>query len=244
MLTNNEVKLINSLVKKKFRQKYNKFIVEGVKITTEVLKSRIKVHKVFTTENVFEGFNVDSELITESELKKISLSVHPNTALALCEIPAEKKIQTEGFIIALDNLRDPGNFGTIIRMADWFGIEQIVCSKQTVDLYNPKVLQSSMASFLRVQVNYTDLSEFLPAYPHHVLGTFMEGENLYKTKLPNNGILLMGNEASGISEKLLPHIHHKISIPRQGKLQQAESLNVAMATSIILGERSARSYRI
>lgn len=242
MLTNNEVKLINSLVKKKFRQKYNKFIVEGIKITDEVLKSKIKVHKVFATELIFEGFESVIELITESELKKISQLVHPNTALALCEIPEPKEIRTDGFIIALDDVRDPGNLGTIVRMADWFGIDQIICSNETVDLYNPKVLQSSMASFLRVNVNYTDLDQFLSNYPHPVMGTFMEGENIYKTKFPENGLMIMGNEANGISEKLFPYITQKITIPRQGSIQQTESLNVAMALSIILGERASGFY--
>lgn len=242
MLTNNEVKLINSLVRKKFRQKYNKFIVEGIKITDEVLKSKIKVHKIFATELIFEKFESVTELITESELKKISQTVHPNTVLALCEIPEPKEIKTDGFIIALDDVRDPGNLGTIVRMADWFGIDQIICSNETVNLYNPKVLQSSMASFLRVNVNYTDLDQFLSHYPHPVLGTFMEGENIYKTKFPENGLMIMGNESNGISEKLYQHITRKISIPRQGSVQQTESLNVAMALSIILGERASGFY--
>lgn len=242
MLTNNEVKLINSLVKKNFRQKYNKFIVEGIKITDEVLKSKIKVHKVYSTELIFEGFESATELITESELKKISQTVHPNTVLALCEIPEPKEIKTDGFIIALDDVRDPGNLGTIVRMADWFGIDQIICSNETVDLYNPKVLQSSMASFLRVNVNYKDLDQFLSNYPYQVLGTFMEGENIYKTKFPENGLIIMGNESNGISEKLFQYITKKVTIPRQGSIQQTESLNVAMALSIILGERASGFY--
>lgn len=242
MLTNNEVKLINSLVRKKFRQKYNKFIVEGIKITDEVLKSKIKVHKVYSTELIFKEFESVTELITESELKKISQTVHPNTVLALCEIPEPKEIKTDGFIIALDDVRDPGNLGTIVRMADWFGIDQIICSNETVDLYNPKVLQSSMASFLRVNVNYTDLDQFLSNYMHPVLGTFLEGENIYKTKFPENGLMVMGNESNGISEELFQHITHKVTIPRQGSIQQTESLNVAMALSIILGERASGFY--
>lgn len=240
MLSNNEVKLINSLVKKKFRQKYNKFIVEGVKIIEELQETKIKVHKIYTTELVFDKYNSITELITESELKRISQLVHPNKALALCEIPKEKEILAGGFIIALDNIRDPGNLGTIIRLADWFGISQIVCSDQTVDLYNPKVIQSSMASFLRVKVSYTDLTKFLKSYPHPVLGTFMAGESIYKANFPENGLMLFGNEANGISDDLLTFIDRKISIPRYGSLQQTESLNVAMAMGIILGERISR----
>lgn len=243
MLTNNDTKLINSLVKKKFRQKYNKFVVEGVKNIKEVLNSSIYVEKIYSIDDTFNDFPSKNVLITERELKKISQLVTPNTALAVCEIPQEKNIQKNGFIIALDDIRDPGNLGTIIRMADWFGIQQIVCSKETVDLYNPKVIQSTMGSFIRVQINYTDLEEFFETYSHPILGTFMDGENLYKTKLPEKAVLLMGNEANGISEKLESFVTQRLSIPRMGKLQQTESLNVAMATSIILGERASTMFR-
>lgn len=243
MLTNNDTKLINSLVKKKFRQKYNKFVVEGVKNIKEVLNSSIYVEKIYSIDDTFDDYPSKNVLITERELKKISQLVTPNTALAVCEIPQEKKIQKNGFIIALDDIRDPGNLGTIIRMADWFGIQQIVCSKETVDLYNPKVIQSTMGSFIRVQINYTDLEQFFETYSHPILGTFMDGENLYKTSLPENAVLLMGNEANGISEKLESFVTQRLSIPRMGKLQQTESLNVAMATSIILGERASTMFR-
>lgn len=243
MLTNNDTKLINSLVKKKFRQKYNKFVVEGVKNIKEVLNSSIYVEKIYSIDDTFNDFPSKNVLITERELKKISQLVTPNTALAVCEIPQEKNIQKNGFIIALDDIRDPGNLGTIIRMADWFGIQQIVCSKETVDSYNPKVIQSTMGSFIRVQINYTDLEEFFETYSHPILGTFMDGENLYKTKLPEKAVLLMGNEANGISEKLESFVTQRLSIPRMGKLQQTESLNVAMATSIILGERASTMFR-
>lgn len=243
MLTNNDTKLINSLVKKKFRQKYNKFVVEGVKNIKEVLNSSIYVEKIYSIDDTFDDYPSKNVLITERELKKISQLVTPNTALAVCEIPQEKKIQKNGFIIALDDIRDPGNLGTIIRMADWFGIQQIVCSKETVDLYNPKVIQSTMGSFIRVQINYTDLEQFFETYSHSILGTFMDGDNLYKTTLPENAVLLMGNEANGISEKLESFVTQRLSIPRMGKLQQTESLNVAMATSIILGERASTMFR-
>lgn|SRR5690554_5118228 len=243
MLTNNDTKLINSLVKKKFRQKYNKFVVEGVKNIKEVLNSSIYVEKIYSIDDTFNDFPSKNILISERELKKISQLVTPNTALAVCEIPQEKNIQKNGFIIALDDIRDPGNLGTIIRMADWFGIQQIVCSKETVDLYNPKVIQSTMGSFIRVQINYTDLEKFFETYSHPILGTFMDGENLYKTSLPENAVLLMGNEANGISEKLESFVTQRLSIPRMGKLQQTESLNVAMATSIILGERASTMFR-
>ena len=244
MLTNKDAKIIISLAKKKFRQKYNKFTVEGIKNIQEVLNSSINVHKIYTTDLIFEGFENISELITEKELRKISQQVQPNTALAVCEIPKEKTIQDEGFLLALDDVRDPGNLGTIIRLADWFGIEQIICSKETVDLYNSKVIQSSMGSFLRVQLNYIDLNEFVSNYKHPILGAFMEGENIYTSTFPKQAILLMGNEANGISTELNAFVTQKISIPRMGKLQQTESLNVAMATGIILGEIASRNFKI
>lgn len=236
MLTNNDSKLINSLVKKKFRQKYNKFIVEGVKIIDELLRNGYGIEKIYTTELFSTDSDVAQILISENELKKISQLVQPNTALALCEMPQQKELNLNGLVIALDDIRDPGNLGTIIRLADWFGVEQIICSHETVDMYNPKVIQSTMASFTRVQVNYVDLKEVFSNYKNPVLGTFMEGENVYKSELPKDAILLMGNEANGISQELIPFISDKITIPRFGKLQQTESLNVAMATGILLSE--------
>lgn len=242
MLTNNESKLINSLVKKKFRQKYNKFIVEGVKIIDELLKSPYKIHKIYTTQAIFETNSVEQIIISENELKKISQLVQPNTALALCEIPKEKEPNLNGFIIALDDIRDPGNLGTIIRLADWFGIEQIICSQETVDMYNPKVIQATMGSFTRVQVNYVDLKQVFSNYKNPVFGTFMDGTNIYKSALPEDCILLMGNEANGISDELTSYISDRITIPRFGRLQQTESLNVAMATGIMLSVNAASKF--
>lgn len=242
MLTNNDSKLINSLVKKKFRQKYNKFTVEGVKIIQELLKNGYAVDKIYTTELFSTNADVNQILISENELKKISQLVQPNTALALCEIPQKKELNLNGLVIALDDIRDPGNLGTIIRLADWFGVEQIICSKETVDLYNQKVIQSTMASFTRVQVNYVNLKEVFSNYKNPILGTFMDGENIYKTDFPTDAIIVMGNEANGISDELLPFISDKITIPRFGKLQQTESLNVAMATGILLSEYASKIY--
>lgn len=243
MLTNNDSKLIHSLVKKKFRQKYNKFVVEGVKNIKEVINSSIQIDTIYTTEEIFAPKNFQCKTIHAKDLKKISQLVSPNVALAVCEIPAPQPIQKEGFILALDDVRDPGNLGTILRMADWFGIDQIICSEQTVDLYNPKVIQASMSSFLRVQVNYVDLGSFFSSYEHPILGTFMEGENVYQTQFPTQGVLLMGNEANGISENLCQMVTQKITIPRLGNLQATESLNVAMATSMILGERASALFK-
>ncbi|MDD3772330.1 MAG: RNA methyltransferase [Weeksellaceae bacterium] len=243
MLTNKDAKLINSLLKKKYRQKYNKFVVEGIKNVTEVLESSVKVHRIFSTENLFPDYESITEIISLNELKKISQQITPNMVLALCELPDEKKIQSDKLILVLDDVRDPGNLGTIIRTADWFGIRQIVCSKETVDVFNPKVIQSSMASFTRVQLNYVDLKDFFEQYKYPVLGAFMDGNSIYSTFLPQNAALLMGNEANGISDELLPYITQKISIPLLSEIQQTESLNVAMAMGIILGEMASQKLR-
>lgn len=243
MLTNNDAKLINSLAKKKFRQKYNKFIVEGIKTVQEVLNSSWKVEKIYTVEDIFPDARHLCEFITETELKKISQLVQPNTVLAVCGIPKENQIQENGFIIGLDDIRDPGNLGTIIRMADWFGIEQIICSHETVDVYNPKVIQASMGSFTRVQINYVNLHKFLSHYRHTILGTFMEGENIYQMEFPQDALLLMGNEANGISPENFSLLNRKITIPRLGNKQSTESLNVAMATGIILGQRASQFFK-
>lgn len=242
MLTNNETKLINSLVKKKFRQKYNKFIVEGVKIIEEAVQSELEIHKIFTTDDIFSSRKESTSLVSERDLKKISQLVQPNKALALCEIPEEKPLKTEGFILVLDDIRDPGNLGTIIRLADWFGIEQIICSTETVDLYNPKVIQSTMGSFLRVRVNYMNLNSFFENYPYPVLGTFMEGENIYQSQIPDKAAMVMGNEANGISPEIVSFVSRKITIPQMGNTQKTESLNVAMAAGILLGERASRKF--
>jgi TrmH family RNA methyltransferase len=136
----------------------------------------------------------------------------------------------------LDDIRDPGNLGTIIRLCDWFGVTQLLCSKETVDLYNPKVIQSTMGSVSRVQVNYVDLDAFISETTLPVFGTFMDGNNIYKEQLPSEGILIFGNEANGISSTLEQNIKNRIAIPRFGNLQQTESLNVATATAIFLSE--------
>jgi TrmH family RNA methyltransferase len=138
--------------------------------------------------------------------------------------------------LALDNIKDPGNMGTIIRLCDWFGISKIICTEETVDIYNPKVVQATMGSLARVQVEYTNLTAYLKATDLEIFGTFMDGENIYKKELPTSGILVMGNEANGISSEIEKLITQKIAIPRFGNLQQTESLNVATATAIFLSE--------
>ncbi|MBQ0147465.1 MAG: RNA methyltransferase [Flavobacteriaceae bacterium] len=238
MLSNNVIKIITSLSSKKYRQKYNLFIVEGVKNIGEVIKSSIKVKELFITEDLWpDETAIKKTFIEEKDLKKISFLTTPNVGLALCELPSDPKLTNfEGLAIALDDIRDPGNLGTIVRLADWFGVENILCTKESVDLYNPKVIMSTMGSFSRVNVHYINLAEYLKEYKGPIFGTFMEGDSIYENILPQEGILVMGNEANGICKEIEKLTNHKISIPFFGNKGNTESLNVAVATSVILGE--------
>ncbi len=235
MLSKSQIKLITSLKQKKYRLQHGFFVVEGVKTIKELLQSHLALHTLYTTET----FNIDAKdevLISEAELKRISFLSTPNKALAIFKIPEPKKIEINNLIVALDAVRDPGNLGTIIRLCDWFGVKELVCSKETVDCFNPKVIQATMGSITRVNVSYVDLVLFLSESKSSIFGAFMEGETIYKTKLPTEGILVMGNEANGISKEIEAAISEKISIPRFGDLQATESLNVATATAILLSE--------
>lgn len=237
MVSKNQIKLISSLQQKKQRQVHKLFFAEGIKVVQELLFSNFELEHLFTTEAIFtEILSSKQTLITDIELKKISALTTPNTCLALFKIPETKKVQEKGLLLALDDIRDPGNLGTILRLCDWFGIQQLVCSKETVDLYNPKVVMATMGSIARVNVTYLDLNEFLKNTKLPVFGTFMDGKNIYKEKLPNEGIIIMGNEANGISKEIENNIKNRLTIPRFGDLQQTESLNVATATAIILSE--------
>lgn len=240
MLTKNQIKLIASLGQKKFRMQHQLFVVEGKKGVEEFLKSDLVLHQLFATIDDFECDSTKFNLVTETELKKISSLTTPQTALALFEIPKPKAIEKTGLILALDAVRDPGNLGTIIRLCDWFGIVQLVCSNTTVDCYNSKVVQATMGSLTRVQIAYVDLETFLKSSQAQKMGAFMDGTNVYKTNLPKNGILVLGNEANGISASIEILMDQKISIPRFGNLQATESLNVATATAILLSEFSRR----
>jgi TrmH family RNA methyltransferase len=234
-LSKNHLKLITSLRQKKYRQKHKMFVVEGVKVVKEFLNSPFELHQLFCVHATFES--VDSVIqISEAELKKASHLVNPNKVLAIFKIPDDQKVGSSGLILGLDAINDPGNLGTIIRLCDWFGVGQIVCSKDTVDCYNSKVVQASMGSLTRVALNYLDLDEFLKETKLPVFIADMNGENVYTSELPTEGILVMGNEANGISEVISELATHVLSIPRFGKIQQTESLNVATATAILLSE--------
>ena len=233
MISKNQIKNITRLKQKKYRQQEGLFIAEGRKVIKEFLNSTFKLVDLFTTET----FDVDQEvIISENDLKKISCLTTPNKALAVFKIPEDLNIQSDGLILALDSVRDPGNLGTIIRLCDWFGVDQLVCSQETVDCYNPKVVQATMGSLTRVAIHYVDLEDYLQKADLPVFGAFMEGKDVYKSKMPKAGVLVLGNEANGISKAIEACVTDKISIPRFGALQATESLNVATAGAILLSE--------
>ncbi|WP_430613910.1 TrmH family RNA methyltransferase [Flavobacterium sp. JP2137] len=240
MVTKNQIKLIKSLQQKKYRKQHQLFLAEGVKVIQELVNSNLKLQQLFCTEAI--DVAVDPAVvvrITESELEKMTALNTANNCLALFEIPQPDQSAIEGLVVVLDEVRDPGNMGTIIRLCDWFGIRHLVCSPQTVDVYNPKVIQATMGSITRVSVVYQELEHFLEqAAAQPIFGTFMDGDSIYKQDLPASGIIVMGNEANGISQSVEALVNKRIAIPRFGDLQQTESLNVAMATAIVLSEFS------
>lgn len=233
MISNKQTKLITSLKQKKYRDKHRLFVAEGPKVISEFLAENFTLQWLFSVE---ESSQENHFLIAESDLKKISFLKTPNTSLAVFKIPEKTTLPSSGLIVVLDALRDPGNLGTIIRLCDWFGVEHLICSPDTADAYNPKVVQSSMGSLGRVKIHYQDLDEFLQKNSLPVYGGFMDGKNIYHENLPTEGILIVGNEANGISETISKFVTHAVSIPRFGKLQKTESLNVATATAILLSE--------
>lgn len=236
MLTKNQIKLISSLSQKKSRSQQQMFVVEGKKGISEFLESSFELSHLYAISDDFSVQDDKFTIITEAELKKISNLTTPNHAVALFKIPKGVAVDASQLVLALDDVRDPGNLGTIIRLCDWFGIEHVVCSEATVDCYNPKVVQATMGSMTRVSIHYLDLKSFLEASELPKFGAFMEGDTVYNQLLPNQGILVMGNEANGISSGIETLIDKKISIPHFGNLKAAESLNVATATAILLSE--------
>ncbi len=237
MLSKQQIKLINGIKKKKLRIDHKLFIAEGVKVVEEFLQSEFKPFKVFCTDDYSNPFSIRNlQIVSEKELKSISDFSNPNQILGLFEIPSEPEIITSGLTLVLDEINDPGNLGTIIRLSDWFGIDQIICSKNTVDCYNQKVVQASMGSLSRISIIYTNLIPFLKKDKRKIYGALLQGKNVYQCELDKNSILIMGNEANGISTKVLNLISNQISIPQFGKIKKTESLNVATATAILLSE--------
>jgi TrmH family RNA methyltransferase len=233
MLSINQKKYLNSLKQKKYRNQHSSFIVEGEKMVNELVASDFEIEAIYGVEDLLSYPSIVA--ISEKDLASISLLKTPNKYFAVAKQKNFSITNYEGLTLVLDNIQDPGNLGTIIRIADWFGISTIVCSPTCVDLYNPKVVQATMGSLFRLNVIYTDLIAFLGGNKDKAIyGALLGGENVYETNIQkNNSILIMGNESKGISETLKPFINHKITIPQFGK---AESLNVAVATAILCSE--------
>jgi len=237
MLSKNQIKFIRSLKKKKFRQANRLFLAEGVKVVDELISSPFKIHKIYGTASFQNTLKIDElQIITEKELKMISDFTNPNQVIGIFEIPEKKEPLNQGLTVALDDINDPGNLGTIIRLCDWFGVSQLICSTNTVDCFNPKVVQASMGSLTRVQINYVDLSAYLSEEKREIYGTFLDGENIYSSEHEMNSVLVLGNEANGISERIEALVQRKLTIPQFGDQKQTESLNVATATAIFLSE--------
>lgn len=236
MVVKSQIKFIKNLQQKKYRTQNKLFVVEGIKTVRELLNSSLKVYKVYVTDSTVLELEGDFvEVISDGELKKMSGLSTPNKVLGVFHIPVPGPLDFSDWVIALDDVRDPGNLGTIIRLCDWFGVKTLLCSSNSVDSYNPKVLQATMGSISRVNIVYGDLQRILSNSEVPVYGAFMDGTEVYQEKFPKKGILVMGNEANGVSEAIEALIGKKISIPQFGP-KTTESLNVATATAILLNE--------
>jgi RNA methyltransferase, TrmH family len=248
MITKNQIKYINSLQQKKFRLEHQSFVVEGAKSVIELLKSDFVVELLFVTQSFFEeneallqNLSIQPEFVEVNELEKVGSFNSNNAALAVVKTKenVELLVKEKEFAMILDDIRDPGNLGTIIRIADWYGITKIICSNSTVDVYNPKVINSTMGSFTRIYLYYTNLEEFIKNQKINIYGTLLDGENIHQTQFTDSGYIVIGNEANGISEEITKLITHKITIPRFGG---AESLNAGIATAVVLDNVFRRSF--
>lgn len=236
MISKNQLKLIRQLGQKKYRKQFNQYLVQGEKNVLELLNSPLKVTDVFATQSFIDNNQSaypQTHFITadEEQLTKVSTLVSNNAAIAIVDMPKADLPNMNGLILALDGVSDPGNLGTIIRVADWYGIKHIVTSTDSADAYNPKTISATMGSFVRVSVSQVELPEYLQTLNLPIYGAFLDGESVHKTQFSGEGVLLMGSESHGIREACAGLVTDKITIPAFG---EAESLNVAMATGIIL----------
>jgi len=253
MISKNTIKRLNSLSQKKYRTKEKLFLVEGNKMVIELLDSSYEIETLYLTEEFvvsiakMDKIPDNAVIVTHAELKKISQLQTPQNSLAVCRIPAPLALPhklNENLSIYLDGIRDPGNMGAIIRICDWFSVHNLFCSADSVDAYNPKVIQSSMGSFARVNIfesEFSVVSELAKKSGIIIYGAFMDGANVYTENLSHKSLLVMGNEGRGISESLEQLIDQKISIPSfSNERKQAESLNVSVATAILCSEFKRR----
>jgi TrmH family RNA methyltransferase len=254
MISSSQIKLIRSLQQKKYRDLHKLYVIEGEKLVGELIGGQAgsdhRIHRIFATgtwleqnSSILETAGTEAMETDPGVMKKVSTQVTPPGILALVHMPPHALREEDlaaGPVLAFESIRDPGNLGTIIRTADWFGIDQVLCTPDSVDVYNPKVVQASMGAITRVRVTYADLTRILK-HKHlqgkAVYGTFLDGENMYNLTLPKNPLILFGNESRGLSDLYDAHIWHRISIPSFSKKGAgSESLNVASSVAIICSE--------
>ena len=250
MISKNQLKYIRQLEQKKYRRREGCFVAEGTKVVGDLLQ-RYRPEAVFATADWQAPAGITPQLVTDDELRRISFLQHPQQVLALFPLPTlnytlgsaaslREELSTLNLklTLALDGVQDPGNLGTIIRIADWFGISTIICSEDTVDAWNPKVVQATMGSIARVNIIYINLPEFLDSLPADfpVYGTFLDGDNIYTQELTREGLIIMGNEGNGISDAVRAKVNRRLLIPDFHQGETADSLNVAIATAITCSE--------
>ena len=249
MLSKSTISLLKSLQQKKFRIEHGLFLVEGNKSVTEFANSPYQIEAIYHTTAIDPKLlklsgKINFSEISLNDLEKISSLKSPQEVIALVKIPALPILNAAAlkgkFAIALDGIQDPGNMGTIIRTADWFGIQHIICSADTVDVYNPKVVQATMGSLAHISIYYVELTEFLESINIPLFGALLDGSNIYKTNFGTEGLVIMGNEGNGLRPEIIKLVQKAVTIPRGG---HAESLNVGIATAIFCSEIKRNSYK-
>ena len=249
MISKNQLKFVRQLEQKKYRRREGLFVAEGTKVVGDLL-ARYEPHSVFATPDWQAPADITPQIVTPDELQRLSFQQHPQQVLALFPLPDFSPLSSNpsplnDLSLALDGVQDPGNLGTIIRIADWFGISTIVCSPDTADAWNPKVVQATMGSIARVNIYYTDLPALLDSLPQDfpVYGTFLDGQNIYTQQLSPTGLIIMGNEGNGISDAVRQRVSHRLLIPDFHQGTTADSLNVAIATAITCSEFRRRHIK-
>ena len=250
MISKNQQKFIRQLEQKKYRKREGLFVAEGTKVVGDLLK-RYTPEAIYSTLQWQAPDGISPQIVTDEELQRISFQRHPQQVLALFPIPSQAGdypqtlLNEQTLTLALDGVQDPGNLGTIIRIADWFGVNTLICSEDTADAWNPKVVQATMGSLARVNIIYTSLTTLLDYLPDNfpVYGTFLDGKDIYAEQLTSGGLIIMGNEGNGISEEVRQRVNHHLLIPNFHQGETADSLNVAIATAITCSEFRRRSAR-
>ena len=250
MISKNQQKFIRQLEQKKYRKREGLFVAEGTKVVGDLLK-RYTPEAIYSTLQWQAPDGISPQIVTDEELQRISFQQHPQQVLALFPIPSQAGdypqtlLNEQTLTLALDGVQDPGNLGTIIRIADWFGVNTLICSEDTADAWNPKVVQATMGSLARVNIIYTSLTTLLDYLPDDfpIYGTFLDGKDIYTEQLTSGGLIIMGNEGNGISEEVRQRVNHRLLIPNFHQGETADSLNVAIATAITCSEFRRRPAR-